>query len=1152
MELRLLGPPALYDDGEAVPLGRRETVVLTLLALARPGAVTLDRLVDELWPDRSPGNPAKVVQNVVLRLRKALGDDTAVAVHTTSGGYELRAVPEAVDVDRVEWRGTPLAGLEDHPFAVREQSRLHERRTQLVESRADALLAAGRPGDAVLALEPECADEPVRERLWRLLMVALYRCGRQADAIAAARALRDNLVELGGLDPDPGTSALEGALRRQDPSLDHGEPRLPAGMVTFLFADVVASTELFVRLGARWVETAQVLLRQIGGAVTGHGGVVVDTNGDGVLAAFDDAAAAVAAAVAIVAAPACVSDHLETRPALRVGVHTGEAEPIDGGYIALPVHVAARVIAAAHGGQILVSGATADLLVTEATTDHDLHELGYFELRGIPDSVQLFELVPAGAAPSTMPLRALQALRHNLPLNPNLFVGRDDELVDVGALLDEARNVTLVGPGGVGKTRLAVEVAARSLDRYPDGVCLVELAPVADGVLVPSAAAAALGVAESLVDSVAEAVVRALSPRRLLLVLDNCEHVIDAAAALVRMVLARCPGVRVLATSREPLSVEAEAVWRLAPLLLPPPDATLSADEALRYDSVQLFTARLRAADAQAVLTDQAAPVVASVVRSLDGLPLAIELAASAAVTVGLEEVRRGLRDRLDLLEGSGAHPDRHRRLRATLEWSHSLLTTDEQVVYRRLGVFADACDAAAAVAVCADGRLSAIDVRRALSRLVERSVLSRGPDLLHARFRLLETMRVHAEQLLAEAGETRATRDRLAQWLLERAKPLSTSSVPDPAALAELTDHLDDIRASCEHLVEHDAADAVLLLVRLRPLWQRLLIWPEVLSRLTWAWEAAGVLEPPLLAGAHELMARGLKGIDLLGAIRHARLAIEVLPPSSYVDRSRAHVVLANLLVNSGDTRGADAAIAEALRLGALAQDGAAEIDAADEVTTLSLYVGDYRRTIELADSYAPGARHRGDLHLETSLLGLKAVALKHLGDVEAAVELARRGVAMWMAGRTSYPSEGWWSAAVLAEMYVAVEDERAAGLLRWLLETVGRHDAFAHIDLFRDVGLVARSLGDHEVAVGMLAAAETAGRRISFGLPRGLAAEVEADILACRETVGRQAFHDAWRSGAAWSAEEALTAAFAVLDRLVPAQRAAWWSTPEVAAAQ
>ncbi len=788
MRVGLLGPLLVVgDDGAELGghcfQGAGGIVVVGVGVAGAP--VRSAELIAVLWGDVSPVTAAKTLQNYVSALRRVL---PVGVVETVPGGYRLALGSDDLDVGRFErlsregqqalesgdplgavdglgaalalWRGDPLVELADVPAGMAESARLAETRRFVEEQLVDARLVLGEHAVIVGDLEAAVAEEPLREKRWAQLMVALYRCGRQADALRAYQRLRSVLADELGLEPGEEARRLEAAILAQDPVLNVGpavsesadvgreglSAGLPAGTVTFLFTDIEGSTRLWqhdeVSMGAALTRHDD-LLRQV---IAEHSGVVFSAMGDGLAAAFGTASAAIAAAVA--AQRVLGGEVWPTGTALRVrmGLHTGEAAIRDGDYFGTAVNRVARLTAVGHGGQILVSSQTAGLSTSVLPPGVSLVEWGLFVLRDFDQPERIYQAVHADLDRVFPPLRASPAMSHSLPDVRTSFVGRDSDLRGVEGLLTSGRLVTVVGVGGSGKTRLAVELAARLAARFAAGAVLADLSPLDDPSLVSATIAAAFGLREPAGVDPSAVVGEHLAGRAALLVVDNCEHVIDEAAAAVDAVLSAARGLRVVATSREPLHVAGEQLWRIAPLGLP--ESAAGVEVAMVSDSVRLFADRARLGAPGFELDANNVSAVVSICRHLEGLPLAIELAAARAATMTVSAIAAQLDNPSQKSQSWAPRAtSRHRSLEATIEWSYRLLDDEQRRLLRGLSVFAGGFTPDAVEAVH-DSDI-ALDT---LYALVEKSltVWDRDTD----RYRLLETIRAFARRRLHEHGE--------------------------------------------------------------------------------------------------------------------------------------------------------------------------------------------------------------------------------------------------------------------------------------------------------------------------------------------------------------------------------------------------------------
>lgn len=547
----------------------------------------------------------------------------------------------------------------------------------------------------------------------------------------------------------------------------------PPTVTTFLFTDIEGSTRLWEQDPAR-MRPAMARHDAIArAAVEEHGGRVVKMTGDGLHAAFDDPLGALDAALHLQQALADPQATAGVELRVRCGLHAGAGERRDDDFYGTAVNRAARIMAAAHGGQTLVSEAVAQLLAGRLREGVELRDLGAVRLRDLGRPERVFQVAHPRLRADFPALRALEATPNNLPHALTSFVGRARELGETRALLRSTRLVTLTGMGGLGKTRLAIEAAAAAMDEFADGVWLVELAPLRDPSRVAQAIASALGVKEEAGHPVIEALERHVRDREMLIVLDNCEHLVAACAGCAKRLLAAGGKVTVLATSREALRVAGETTLPLSPLAVP---SLLAAGElgALElYDAVRLFIDRAGASNPGFALDEGNAGAVTAICHRLDGVPLALELAAARVRSMPVEQIAARLKDRFRLLNhGDPSAQPRQQTLRALLDWSHDLLDEPERCVFRRLSVFAGGWTLEGAEAVVAGPELAREDAADVLGRLVEKSLVALDAD--SGRYRLLETVRQYAEEKLAAGDDGPATRSRhLAHFaaLAEQAK---------------------------------------------------------------------------------------------------------------------------------------------------------------------------------------------------------------------------------------------------------------------------------------------------------------------------------------------------------------------------------------------
>lgn len=589
---------------------------------------------------------------------------------------------------------------------------------------------------------------------------------------------------------------------------------LPSGTVTFLFTDLVGSTRLWQNdreaMSDALAQHDELLRKSIERA----GGHVVKHTGDGLLAAFATASAAVTASVDAQRAMASAEWPTSEPFTVRMGLHTGTAVRRDGDYFGVSLSRAARLMGVAHGGQIVCSQATAELSRDELPEDIELYDLGGHRLRDLSRPEMVSQVTARGLPTDFPPLASQDLTSGNLP-PPVALIGREQEIADVGAALESSRIVTLVGPGGVGKTSVAVHAATRVAWRFRDGAWLIELADVPDAQGLAPTVAEAIGVAGGGGKNPEDALIGFLSTKRVLLVVDNCEHLIDAVAELAHRLSQACVELILLVTSRERLNVKGERVVPLAPLSVPA--TTTDLVHAGAFSAVQLFVERATCVDPDFRLTTANVDAVAEVCRRLDGLPLAIELAAAQTSVMSPAELARGIDRRfVTLAAGARATERHHESLRATIDWSVKLCTEPERQLLWRLAVFAGSWTSAAAEGACCGGTVDAPEVFDLLRRLVAKSLVVAQPAE-QTRYRLLESIRAFAEEHLERSGELEAVRRRHAEWFCEHARQVAAAAAADGPAVAgrRLLPEYDNLLAAMTFAVEHDDADLALRILR-------------------------------------------------------------------------------------------------------------------------------------------------------------------------------------------------------------------------------------------------------------------------------------------------------------------------------------------------
>ncbi len=579
---------------------------------------------------------------------------------------------------------------------------------------------------------------------------------------------------------------------------------LPSGTVTFLFTDIEGSTSRWDRAPSPMIDALQRHDEILRRAVEAFGGRVFKTVGDAFCAVFARAEDAVAAAVRAQHDLAGADFSSVGGLRVRMALHTGSCDERDGDFFGPPLNRVARLVTIGHGGQILLSAVTFELVRGALPPGATACDLGSHRLKDLERAERVYQLSVPGLAADFPALRSEASRNDNLPQSPASFVGRAEDGVVVNRLARDARLVTLCGIGGVGKTRLAIEAARGLRDWFADGTWLVELAPVAEPAFVSARVGAVFGMREQLGTSASDAWITELHDKEALLVLDNCEHVLDAAAAVVTKLLHACPRLHVLATSREPLRVPGERLVRLAPLAVPPESPELpSLDELRLSPAVQLFLERAQRSpgfDEQGLGEERARGALVTICRRLDGIPLALELAAARARTLGLPALARRLDDRFRLLAGGDrtALP-RQQTLRAALDWSYELLGATERRVLRQLSMFSGTFTLEAVQELCADDELGAWDVVDLLASLVDKSLVTADLQSDVPRYGMLETTREYARERLVQSGERAAVARRHLEYFQRRFERSLRRPDPETDAPAQLEADLDNARGALE-----------------------------------------------------------------------------------------------------------------------------------------------------------------------------------------------------------------------------------------------------------------------------------------------------------------------------------------------------------------
>lgn len=910
--------------------------------------------------------------------------------------------------------------------------------------------------------------------------------------------------------------------------------RLPSGTVTLLFTDVEGSTRLIQRLGARYSSLLDEHRELLRAAFRSHAGIEVNTQGDSMFIAFARAADAVSAAIHGQHALAHHDWPPDGEIRVRMGLHTGEPAVADDDYVGIDVHRAARLCAAGHGAQILVSLTTRDLVERDLPDGAHLRDLGEHRLKDLPRPERIFQLVTPDLPAEFPPLRTLDAYPHNVPIQLTSFIGREREAAEVTTLLRDARLLTLTGTGGCGKTRLACEVATRLLGEYPDGVWVAELAAVADPALLPQTAAFALGVGEEPGRWIDETLLDALRDKHLLLVLDNCEHVVEAAARLADSVLRRCPEVQILATSREPLGVAGEQRWRTPSLSLPRANGDARPEELVSSEAARLFAARATAVEPGFAITGENAPAIATICQRLDGIPLAIELAAARVRLLTPEQIATRLDNSFRLLVGGDrAAMPRQQTLRGAIDWSYDLLSAEERTLLRRLSAFVGGFDLDAAEAVSGgDGTADVLDL---LAQLVDKSLVhveKHGPE---ARYRMLELIRQYGAEKLDEAGEATAVRVRLRDWslgLADRAEqPLWGADAPDWRERLDL-EH-PNLRAALEWCREHDPEAGLQLAAGLWRFWE-----PRGYLTEGRSWLETFLSRTEAIRGRATVRAKALLGAGYLARDQGDTTAA----------RSRFEASL-SIFRETGDRWG----IGSGLRsLGVLAQSDGSYADARGlfeealalfreidhglgvgwtlrNLGILAQIEGDYVRAEALFQESLPVLQRLGDTNGTGRVLGSLGILARVQGQFERARSLLEEGLRLVRdAGDRRGESMGLSALAGLA--LLDGDTPTSLELVRRSLslgQEMGERLAIARGICL--AGLLALEQEECERGARLLGAASTMHRDIRGALEVDERAHLDAAVTRAGASIGEGAWDAAWSAGQRMSVDQAIQQALA-----------------------
>jgi predicted ATPase/class 3 adenylate cyclase len=953
---------------------------------------------------------------------------------------------------------------------------------------------------------------------------------------------------------------------------------LPAGTVTFLFTDIEGSTRLLQHLGDRYADVLAEYRRLLRTVAQEWGGQEVDTQGDAFFVAFPRAKDALVAAVT---AQRSILSHRwpnNVSVQVRMGLHTGEPLAAETGYIGMDVHRAARICGTGHGGQILISDTTRPLVEEDLSPDVRFRDLGQYRLKDLARPQRLFQVVAGGLPTDFPPLKSLDVLPNNLPIQLTSFVGRERDIAEVKGLFSTTRLLTLTGAGGAGKTRLALRVAAEVLEEFPNGVWLVELAALSDPTLIPQIAASALTVREQPGRPLIATLTDYLQPMQLLLLLDNCEHLLSACAHLAEVLLRACPHLRILATSREGLGIGGELTYRVPSLSVPDVRRPAPLDHLVQHEAVRLFIERVTFAVPTFRVTEQNAPAIAQVCDRLDGIPLAIELAAAQVKALSVERIAVRLDNRFRLLTGgSRTALPRHQTLQGTMDWSHDLLSQKERTLLRRLSVFAGGFTLEAAEVVGSRDGLDEVEILTLLTHLVDKSLVVKEEQGGDDRYRLLETVRQYAWNKLLEAGEVAELRRQHASFFLalaEAGEPHLTDADQE-TWLKRLDAEHDNFRAALEwsKTVAGGEETRLRLAGALWRFWNARGYWSEGLRWLEGAVAAGSGVSPSARAKAFfgagvlawllsdndraaalidESLALNRQLADKRGIADSLRILAQVAWGREDYDRARAlgeeslslfqevgnkwgiaavFRFLGYLAQSRHDLERARPSLEQSLALARELGDKRGIAQSLYGLGQIARDNGDYERATKLYEESLVVSREMGDKYFISNSLHTLGILANYRSDPARAVAFLEESLAI----RKEIGDKGSVSQALRSLASVALSQKdygRAAELYKESLSLQKRVPHKGSVaECFEGLAQAADGQKESERAARLLGAAERLREGLPSPAPRELR-KMEQSVTKVRGALGEEVFRMKWAEGRAMTLEQAIEYALTAED--------------------
>jgi predicted ATPase/class 3 adenylate cyclase len=909
---------------------------------------------------------------------------------------------------------------------------------------------------------------------------------------------------------------------------------------TILFTDIEGSTRLWEQEGERMAAALARHDELARTAVVGHRGIVVKTTGDGLYAAFEDPLDALNATLTLqrsLADPAATNG-IALR--IRCGLHSGQIEQRDNDYFGPPVNRTARLMSAAHGGQVLLTQAVAGGVEARLPPEVSLRDLGSVRLKDLSQPEHVYQLVHPALRQDFPALRSLEATPNNLPQQLTSFIGREREVEEAKELLKSARLLTLLGMGGLGKTRLSLQVGADVMDAYPDGVWFVDLAPIRDDTLVASETAKVLGVQEEPGRSLAQTLGAHLRSRTLLLILDNCEHLVNASAALANALLRAAPDIRIIATSREALRVPGEQTYPVFPLAVP--DRSASADVLSRSEAVQLFMDRARLQRPGFALTDKEAAslgldAVAELCARLEGIPLALELAAARMRTLSIQDINKRLHDRFKLLTGGGrVLLERQQTLRALVAWSYDMLQESEQRLLERLSVFAGGFDLEAAETICGADPLEAAEIIDLLTSLVEKSLVMIDEGESGTRYRQLETIREFAREYLNKRDDAAAIAARHCDHYLLMAKAANKNLQGAEQAVwtRRVEAELDNLRAAINLALSGEVDPILAVKFEVALMGFRFLRGYSTEGR-KYIRAALGLpaVQASDVAHAHALYVGAVLAdnqSDYAEAVRLLEPCLELRRRiGNPVDIAATLSMLGTVRLREDNPEQARLYDEEALGIFRGIHDKIGEAIELGHLGEICMHVSDDARASEYFERCLAIARAIDHSELQSECeLYLGEIAL-YEGDVAAArqrfarsLEVSRdaenkRGgaMALWWTGKADVEERKYESARIRLD--AAVKAFRSSEMTAEALACLEDH------------ARLMQATGRIDDSVRLFAAAAAARERLVLRPPRRGSQRSEESIALARAAVGASAFEAAWKEGQGWQLDTAVQYALA-----------------------